>query len=52
MGGEECMQKLFKGGLVALAILTYMPFEGNEVAKNPEEETEEVDLMSILPFEY
>lgn len=51
-GGEECMQKLFKGSLVALAMVTCMSLVRNEVAKNPEEETEEVDLMSILPFEY
>ncbi len=50
--GGESMQKLFMGSLVALAMLTCMSFERNEVAKNPKEETEDVDLMSILPFEY
>ncbi|MDM5186015.1 hypothetical protein QUF99_00715 [Bacillus sp. DX4.1] len=46
------MQKFFSGSLVAFAILTSMSFEHNEVATNSKEETEEVDLMSILPFEY
>ncbi|MDC2863619.1 MULTISPECIES: hypothetical protein [unclassified Bacillus (in: firmicutes)] len=46
------MQKLFMGSLVAFTMLTSMSFEGSEVAMNPKEETEEVDLMSILPFEY
>ncbi|MEI4801682.1 PapR protein [Bacillus sp. 71mf] len=46
------MQKVFVGSLVALAMLTCMSFERNEVAMNPKEDTEEGDLMSILPFEY
>ncbi|MDM5152737.1 hypothetical protein QUF88_01925 [Bacillus sp. DX1.1] len=46
------MQKIFLANLVAFAILTSMYFEHNEVATNFKEETEEVDLMSILPFEY
>ena len=50
--GGERMQKLFMGSLVAFTMLTSMSFEGSEVAMNPKEETEEVDLMSILPFEY
>ena len=29
-----------------------MSFEPSEGIMNPKEETEEVDVMSILPFEY
>ncbi|MBJ8119683.1 MULTISPECIES: hypothetical protein [Bacillus] len=46
------MQKIFLASLVAFAILTIMSFEHNEVATNFKEKTEEVDLMSIFPFEY
>ncbi|ENQ3077367.1 TPA: quorum-sensing peptide PapR [Bacillus pseudomycoides] len=46
------MQKFIVGNLVALAMLTGVPFQSNEAETNPKEETEEVDLMSILPFEY
>ncbi|WP_242217797.1 hypothetical protein [Bacillus cereus group sp. BfR-BA-01380] len=46
------MQKILLGNLVVFAILTSMSFEHNEGATNSKEETKEVDLMSILPFEY
>ncbi|EOP17917.1 MULTISPECIES: hypothetical protein [Bacillus] len=46
------MQKIFLANLVAFSILTSMSFEHNEVVMNSKEETEEVDLMSIFPFEY
>ncbi|WIY58878.1 hypothetical protein [Bacillus arachidis] len=46
------MQKILLGNLVAFAILTGMSFEHNEIATNSKEEIEEVDLMSILPYEY
>ncbi|MCM3738266.1 hypothetical protein M3215_21370 [Bacillus cytotoxicus] len=46
------MKKFIVGNLVAFAMLTGASFESNEAVKNPKEETEEVDLMSILPFEY
>ncbi|WP_283747524.1 hypothetical protein [Bacillus cereus] len=46
------MQKIFLGNLIAFAILTSVPFEHNEVTANSKEETEEVDLMSIFPYEY
>lgn len=46
------MQKKFLANLVAFAILTSMSFKHNEVVTNSKEETEEVDLMSIFPFEY
>ncbi|WP_231348119.1 hypothetical protein [Bacillus mycoides] len=46
------MQKKFLANLVAFAILTNMSFEHNEVVTNSNEETEEVDLMSIFPYEY
>ncbi|MED1287615.1 hypothetical protein [Bacillus mycoides] len=46
------MQKILLGNLVVFAILTSMSFEHNEVATNSKEETEEVDLISIFPYEY
>ncbi|WP_176549311.1 hypothetical protein [Bacillus cereus] len=46
------MRKILLGNLVVFAILTIMSFEHNEVVTNSTEETEEVDLMSIFPFEY
>lgn len=46
------MQKFIVGNLVALAMLTGASFQSNEAENNPKEETGEVDLMSILPFEY
>lgn len=46
------MQNFFLANLVAFAILTSMSFEHNEVATNFQEETEEMDLMAIFPFEY
>ena len=46
------MQKIFLGNLIAFTILTSMPIEYNEVTMNSKEETEEVDLMSIFPYEY
>lgn len=46
------MRKILLGNLVLFAILRSMSFEHNEVVKNSKEETEEVDLMSIFPFEY
>lgn len=46
------MQKILLGNLVAFAILKSMSFEHNEVTINSQEETEEVDLMSIFPFEH
>ncbi|WP_170959873.1 hypothetical protein [Bacillus cereus] len=46
------MQRIFLGSLVAFAILTSMSFEDNEGETNSKEETKEVDLMSIFPYEY
>ncbi|MBF7155155.1 hypothetical protein [Bacillus albus] len=46
------MQKIILGNLVVLAILTIMSFKHNEVAKNFKEKAEELDLMSMLPYEY
>lgn len=46
------MRKILLGNLVVFAILTSMSFEHNEVVTNSKEETAEVDLMSIFPFEY
>ncbi|MEC2391874.1 hypothetical protein P9X05_10865 [Bacillus toyonensis] len=46
------MQKILLGNLVAFAILTSMSFEHNEIETNSKEEIEEVDLMSILPYQY
>ncbi|MEH7706727.1 hypothetical protein V7597_20075 [Bacillus toyonensis] len=46
------MKKILLGNLVVFAILTIMSFKHNEVAKNSKEKAEEVDLMSILPYEY
>ncbi|KZE04223.1 hypothetical protein B4117_4239 [Bacillus mycoides] len=46
------MRKILLGNLVVFAILTSMSFEYNEVTTNSKEETEEVDLISIFPFEY
>ncbi|WP_170969930.1 hypothetical protein [Bacillus mycoides] len=46
------MRKIHLGNLVVFAILLSMPFEHNEIATNSKEETEEVDLMSIFPYEY
>ncbi|MEH7463523.1 hypothetical protein V7166_15960 [Bacillus thuringiensis] len=46
------MQKFIVGNLVAFAMLTGVSLQSNEAETNPKEETEEVDLMSILPFEY
>ncbi len=45
------MQKILLGNLVVVAILTNMSFEHNKITTNSKEKTEEVDLMSILPFE-
>ena len=46
------MREILLGNLIAFALLTNLSFEHNEIATNFKEETEEVDLMSILPFEY
>ncbi|UOK49323.1 hypothetical protein KU891_28440 (plasmid) [Bacillus tropicus] len=46
------MQKILLGNLIALAIITSMSFEHNEIETNSKEETEEVDLMSLLPYVY
>ncbi|EJV76939.1 MULTISPECIES: hypothetical protein [Bacillus cereus group] len=46
------MRKILLGNLVVFAILMSISFEHNEVATNSKEETKEVDLMSIFPFEY
>ncbi|USL16641.1 hypothetical protein [Bacillus thuringiensis] len=46
------MQKILLGNLIVLVILTSMSFEHNKIVTNSKEETEEVDLMSIFPFEY
>ncbi|MFB5253667.1 hypothetical protein ACE38F_25790 [Bacillus mycoides] len=46
------MKKILLGNLVVFAILTSMSFEHDEFATNSKEETEEVDLMSIFPYEY
>lgn len=46
------MRKMLLLDLVVFAILTSMAFEHNEAATNSKEETKEVDLMSIFPFEY
>lgn len=51
------MQKLFVGSLLIGIILTCMCLEDTlvndkQVKMNQDEESEEVDLMSILPYEY
>lgn len=46
------MQKILLGNLIAFVILTSMSFEDNEITTNSKEEIEEIDLMSILPYEY
>ncbi|MGE6849667.1 hypothetical protein ACQKGB_21565 [Bacillus tropicus] len=46
------MKKILLVNLVAFVILMSMSFEHNEVVTNSKEETDEVDLMSIFPYEY
>lgn len=51
------MQKLFVGSLLIGIILACMCLEDTlvndkQVKMNQDEESEEVDLMSILPYEY
>ncbi|MBJ7997584.1 hypothetical protein MN093_28315 (plasmid) [Bacillus mycoides] len=46
------MRKILLGNSLVFAILMNMSFEHNEIIMNSKEETKEVDLMSIFPFEY
>ncbi|SDE18857.1 hypothetical protein SAMN04487767_11632 [Bacillus wiedmannii] len=46
------MQKILLGNLVVFVILTNISFKHNEVVMNSKEKIEEVDLISIFPYEY
>ncbi|WP_176535603.1 hypothetical protein [Bacillus cereus] len=46
------MQKILVGNLVVLTILTSMSFEHKVIVMNSKEETEDVNLISIFPYEY